>query len=90
MIEAAGSGVKLTMRITIPGQGTDGKPSGETMAIRGVDDRHSTNVIKNGPIVVNQKSEVSADGKPITTESTPVSPQGRKPSNIGTRSSPGL
>ena len=56
----------------------DGKPSGETMSIRRIDDRHTTNVVKNGPVVVNQKSEVSADGKVITTESTPVSPPGPK------------
>ena len=47
----------------------DGKPSGETMAIRKVDDHHVTNVIKiNGNSVSNQKSEVSADGKVIKTE----------------------
>ena len=96
VMEPAGSGVKMTMKITYPGQPTitmicttqgdgkeaivymDGKPSGETFAIRRIDDRHSAAVIKNGSVVVNQKSEVSVDGKTITTESSPVSPPGPK------------
>ena len=97
IIEAAGSGVKITRKTTFRGGGTntmvcttqgdgkdeivfmDGKPSGMTMAIRRVDDRHSTAVGKLGPTVyMNQKSEVSADGKVMTTESTPVSPPGPK------------
>jgi hypothetical protein len=50
----------------------DGKPSGETMAIRLVDDHHAINVIKmNGNPMVTQKSELSPDGKVIKVESTP-------------------
>src|SRR5262245_3609041 len=56
----------------------DGRPSGQTMAIRMVDDRHAINVIKlNGSTVTTQKSEVSADGKVIKVESTASSPQGQ-------------
>jgi hypothetical protein len=51
----------------------DGKPSGETMAIRRVDDHHAINVIKiNGNPMVTQKSELSPDGKVIKVESTPA------------------
>jgi len=51
----------------------DGKPSGETMAIRKVDDHHVINVVKmNGNPMVTQKSELSADGKVIKTESMPT------------------
>ena len=56
----------------------DGKPSGETMAIRKVDDHHTTNVIKmNGNPFATQKSELSADGKVIKVESTPTGPGGQ-------------
>ncbi len=53
----------------------DGKPSGETMAIRLVDDHHAINLIKmDGNPMVTQKSELSADGKVIKVESTPMVP----------------
>jgi hypothetical protein len=45
------------------------------MAIRLIDDHHSINVIKmNGSPIVSQKSELSADGKLITVDSTPLGP----------------
>ena len=47
----------------------DGKPSGQTMDIRKVDDRHTFTVIKfQGKQVGVSKSEVSPDGKVIKTE----------------------
>jgi hypothetical protein len=96
VIEAAGTGRKLTFKVAVAGGGTatmivttqldgkdapvsvDGKPSGETMAIRLIDDRHAINVIKmNGNPMLTQKSELSADGKAIKVESTPMIPGGQ-------------
>ena len=46
-----------------------GKPSGETMAIRTVDSRHWTAVLKmNGQPFGTSKGELSADGKILTVE----------------------
>ena len=91
VVEAAGSGRKLTFTVAIASGATftmivttqldgkdapvyvNGKPSGETMAIRMVDDHHTINVIKmNGNPTNTQKSEFSADGKVIKVESTPM------------------
>lgn len=93
VIEAVGSGRKLTFKVPVASGGTstmivitqldgkdapvsvDGKPSGETMAIRLIDDRHAINVIKmNGNPMLTQKSELSADGKVIKVESTSMIP----------------
>jgi len=93
IIEAAGTGRKLTFKVKVAGGGTstlivttqgdgkdapvsvDGKPSGETMAIRRVDDRHTINIIKmNGNPMGTQKSELSADGKVIKVESSRAVP----------------
>ncbi len=47
----------------------DDKPSGQTMAIRKVDERHTCTIIKmNGQQSGISKSELSADGKLITTQ----------------------
>jgi len=49
----------------------DGKPSGQTMAMRMLDDRHIVNVLKiNGNTMATQKSEISPDGKMIKTDTT--------------------
>jgi hypothetical protein len=96
VIEAAGTGRKLTFKVAVAGGGTstmivttqldgkdaqvlvDGKPSGETMAIRLIDDHHAINVIKmNGNPMLTQKSELSADGKVIKVESTSKVPGGQ-------------
>jgi hypothetical protein len=54
----------------------EGKPSGETMAIRMVDDRHTTTILKlNGKPIATQKSELSADGKVIKTETINTTPE---------------
>jgi hypothetical protein len=43
---------------------TAGKPSGETMAIKSVDDHHLTALLKmNGKTFSTSKSTLSADGK---------------------------
>jgi hypothetical protein len=48
----------------------DGKPSGETMAIRKIDDRHATAVVKmNGKAFGTSKGTISADGKTLIVES---------------------
>lgn len=47
----------------------DGKPSGETMAIKAVDDRHWTVELKiSGQPFGTSKGEISADGKTINVE----------------------
>src|SRR5204862_194683 len=87
IIEAAGTGRKLTFKVAFAGGGTstmtvttqvdgkdaivsvDGKPSGQTMAIRMIDDHHAVNVMKiNGNPMATQKSELFADGKVFKTE----------------------
>jgi len=55
----------------------DGKPSGETMAIKRLDDRHTYTVIKmNGQPFGTSKSELSADGKTLISENDPPSVAG--------------
>ena len=67
------SGAFSTMIVTTLGDGkdamvyVDGKASGETMAIRMIDARHMTNVLKMQGSTVTQTSEISADGKVIKT-----------------------
>ena len=84
---AIANGGTATMVVTTQFDGkdatvfVDGKPSGETMAISKVDDHHTTNVLKmNGNPFVTQKSELSADGKVIKTES--ISMVGGAPNSI--------
>lgn len=89
-------GRRLTYRIpgndaflmTIESQldGTDaplimgGKPSGETMAIKRIDDRHATTVLKmNGKQFGTSKAEVSADGKTLNIENVFTSAEGGMP-----------
>jgi len=53
----------------------DGRPSGQTMAIRAIDDHHAINIIKmNGSPTTTQKSQLSADGKVIKVESSAMAP----------------
>jgi hypothetical protein len=57
-----------------------GKPSGETMAIKRVDDRHATTVLKmNGKTFGTSKAEVSADGKTLNIENEFTSAEGGRP-----------
>ena len=47
----------------------DGKPSGETMAIKRLDDHHTFTVVKmNGKEFGTSKATLSSDGKKITVE----------------------
>lgn len=96
VIEAAGTGRKLTFKVAVAGGAVttmtvitqldgkdapvlvDGKPSGETMAIRLIDDRHAINVLKmNGNPMLTQTSELSADGKVIKVENAAKAPGGQ-------------
>lgn len=67
------NGTKVTMLIESPFDGSErpvlinGKPSGETMAITRVDDRHVSTVVKmNGKPFGTSKATVSANGKVLT------------------------
>jgi hypothetical protein len=82
---------KSVMKVESPFDGTevpvlvDGKPSGETMAIKRVDDRHSTTVIKmNGQPFGTSKSTLSADGKTLTAINEIVQTGGVQPKDTQT------
>ena len=66
----------ITMTVDSPMDGTDtpalvgGKPSGETMAVKRLDDHHYTAVVKmSGKPFGTSNGTVSADGKTLTVES---------------------
>lgn len=62
VVESPMNGTEATVMV-------DGKPTGETMAIKRVDDRHSFTVIKmGGKPFGTSKGELSADGKMLTVE----------------------
>ena len=57
-----------------------GKPSGETMAIKRVDDHHMTAVLKmNGKAFGTATGTISPDGKILTVEDNFTSAQGSQP-----------
>jgi hypothetical protein len=67
------NGVTSVMKVESPFDGSavpvlvDGKPSGETMSIKRVDDRHTTTVMTmNGRPFGTSKGTLSADGKVLT------------------------
>ena len=63
----------------------DGKPSGETMAIRRIDERHAATVIRlNGAPFATSKSELSADGRTIRVENTTSGNQPGQPAGTKT------
>jgi hypothetical protein len=71
-----------TMTVDSPMDGTEvpvllgGKPSGETMAIKRVDDRHYSAVVKmGGKLYGTSNGTLSPDGKTLTVES--VTPGGK-------------
>lgn len=73
----------VLMTVDSPMDGTDvpvlvaGKPSGQTMGIKRVDDRHAVSVQKmNGRPVGTSKSTLSADGKTLTVENEYTSAAG--------------
>jgi len=66
----------MTLTVDSPMDGTDvpalvnGKPTGETMAIKRLDERHYTGVVKmKGQAFSTSNATVSADQKTITVES---------------------
>jgi hypothetical protein len=61
----------------------DGKPSGQTMAIRLIDSRHATGIIKmQGKQTGSSKSEISLDGKVLKVENTTIGLGGKSATNI--------
>jgi len=67
----------VVMTADLPMDGTDvptmvaGKPTGQTMSMKRVDDHHYTGVVKqNGQPYLTAKATLSADGKTITVEDT--------------------
>jgi hypothetical protein len=69
------NGTEMIMILETALDGTDapllvgGKPSGQTMAIRQIDDHHATAVLKtNGKPFGTAKGTLSADGKTLTIE----------------------
>lgn len=69
-------GKSMTMTVESPMDGTEvealvGEPSGETMAIRRVDDRHYTAVVKmSGQPFGTSSGTLAQDGRSLTVEST--------------------
>jgi hypothetical protein len=67
----------LILTIDLPMDGTEaptlsaGKPTGQTMSAKRVDDRHYTGVVKqNGKPSLTANATLSADGKTLTVEDT--------------------
>jgi len=80
------AGTATVMTITSPFNGSDapvlvdGKPSGQTMAIKWVDKYHTITVLKlNGKTLGTSKAAFSADGKMITVENDYTSTTGGPP-----------
>ena len=73
----------VLMTIDSPMDGSDvpvmagGKPTGETMGIKRLDDQHTFTVLKmNGQAFGTAKSTLSADGKTLTVEDEFTTPAG--------------
>jgi hypothetical protein len=82
-IQSAPGADTILMSIDSPLDGTDapvmigGKPSGETMGIKRIDDHHLTAVLKmNGATFGMSRATISADGKTLTVESEITSAAG--------------
>ena len=65
----------LILTVDLPMDGTevptlvDGKPTGQTMSAKRVDDRHYTGAVKqNGQLFLTSNATISADGKSMTVE----------------------
>ena len=65
----------LIVTVDLPMDGTEvptmtaGKPTGQTMSAKRVDDRHFTGVVKqNGQLSLTNNATLSADGKTLTVE----------------------
>ena len=75
-VQAAAGQPPISLSVDSPMDGTEvpamigGKPSGQTMAIKRVDDRHYTAVLKmGGQPFGTSNATLSADGKTLTVES---------------------
>jgi sugar lactone lactonase YvrE len=67
----------LILTVDLPMDGTEvatlsaGKPTGQTMSAKRVDDHHFTGVVKqNGKLSLSNTATLSADGKTLTVEDT--------------------
>jgi hypothetical protein len=79
-------GTQTVMTLESPFDGSDapllvgGKPSGETMGIKRVDDRHTITVLKmNAKAFGTSQAALSADGKTITIQNDYTSTAGGRP-----------
>ena len=83
---------KVVLTVESPMDGTDvpvlvaGKPSGETMGIKRVDDRHLFTVLKmNGEKFGTSKSTLSVDGRTLVVENQITSAVGGTPGTVTER-----
>ena len=67
----------LVITVDLPMDGTEvptmsaGKPTGQTMSAKRIDDHHYTGVVKqNGTLSLTNTATLSADGKTLTVEDT--------------------
>ena len=67
----------LTITVDLPMDGTEvptmsaGKPTGQTMSAKRIDDHHYTGIVKqNGRVTLTNTATLSADGKTLTVEDT--------------------
>jgi len=67
----------LVITVDLPMDGTEvqtmsaGKPTGQTMAAKRIDDHHYTGIVKqNGQVSLTNTATLSADGKTLTVEDT--------------------
>lgn len=84
-IPAMGDQPAATLTVDSPMDGAEvpvllnGKPSGETMAIKRVDAFHASGVVKmNGQLLGTSSTRLAPDGKSATTESVAELPGGKK------------
>jgi len=69
----------VVITVDLPMDGTDvptmtaGKPTGQTMSAKRIDDRHLTGAVKqNGKLTLTNTATLSADGRTLTVEDTMV------------------
>jgi hypothetical protein len=82
-VPARGGQPAMMLTVDSPMNGTEvpamvgGKPSGETMAIKRIDDRHYSSVVKmGGKPFGTSNATLSADGRTLTVEWVTQSPSG--------------
>ena len=85
------NGTQSVLTVESPFDGTevpvllDGKPSGETMAIKRLDDHHTTTVLKmNGQSFGISKATLSADGRMLTVVNDVSASGGFQPKGVQT------